>query len=163
MIIGISIVAGGFYKTPSFRYLNAINPFLSAENKLVESVAEHFTPTIVDYFRQFSVLIIFAGLGIWLAFNNKSNSNMIFALIIGLTGIYISATFARLLVFASLSIIILSSIGIYQSIRSINSVRTEYEQKALSSSSSSSSSSSPDKKDNLKMRKEMKKKKMILQ
>ncbi|MDQ2685112.1 MAG: hypothetical protein M3Y25_04635, partial [Thermoproteota archaeon] len=44
VIIGISIVAGGFYKTPSFRYLNAINPFLSAENRLVESVAEHFTP-----------------------------------------------------------------------------------------------------------------------
>ena len=149
VIIGISIVAGGFYKTPSFRYLNAINPFLSAENKLVESVAEHFTPTIVDYFRQFSVLIIFAGLGIWLAFKNKSNSNMIFALIIGLTGIYISATFARLLVFASLSIIILSSIGIYQSIRSITSIRTEYEQRAISSSSSPS-------KDDPKIRKEMK-------
>ncbi|WP_415310661.1 peptidylprolyl isomerase [Candidatus Nitrosocosmicus sp. FF01] len=149
VIIGISIVAGGFYKTPSFRYLNAINPFLSAENKLVESVAEHFTPTIVDYFRQFSVLIIFAGLGIWLAFKNKSNSNMIFALIIGLTGIYISATFARLLVFASLSIIILSSIGIYQSIRSITSIRTEYEQGAISPSSSPS-------KDDPKIRKEMK-------
>jgi dolichyl-diphosphooligosaccharide--protein glycosyltransferase len=161
VIIGISIVAGGFYKTPSFRYLNAINPFLSAENKLVESVAEHFTPTIVDYFRQFSVLIIFAGLGIWLAFKNKSNSNMIFALIIGLTGLYISATFARLLVFASISIIILSSIGIYQSIRSITSIRTEYEQMALSnrpspSSSSSSSAAASAKKDDLKMRKEMK-------
>ena len=124
----MSIVAGGFYKVPSFRYLNAINPFLSSENKLVESVAEHFTPTIVDYFRQFSILIIFAGLGIWLAFKNKSNTNMIFALIIGLTGIYISATFARLLVFASISIIILSSIGIYQSIRAISSIRTEAEQ-----------------------------------
>ena len=128
VIIGMSIVAGGFYKVPSFRYLNAINPFLSSENKLVESVAEHFTPTIVDYFRQFSILIIFAGLGIWLAFKNKSNTNMIFALIIGLTGIYISATFARLLVFASISIIILSSIGIYQSIRAISSIRTEAEQ-----------------------------------
>ncbi len=146
VIIGISIVAGGFYKTPSFRYLNAINPFLSAENKLVESVAEHFTPTIVDYFRQFSVLIIFAGLGIWLAFKNKSNSNMIFALIIGLTGIYISATFARLLVFASLSIIILSSIGIYQSIRSITSIRTESEERTISSTN----------KDGTKLRKEMK-------
>jgi dolichyl-diphosphooligosaccharide---protein glycosyltransferase len=128
VIIGMSIVAGGFYKVPSFRYLNAINPFLSSENKLVESVAEHFTPTIVDYFRQFSILIIFAGLGIWLAFKNKNNTNMIFALIIGLTGIYISATFARLLVFASISIIILSSIGIYQSIRAITSIRTEAEQ-----------------------------------
>ncbi len=128
VIIGMSIVVGGFYKVPSFRYLNAINPFLSSENKLVESVAEHFTPTIVDYFRQFSILIIFAGLGIWLAFKNKNNTNMIFALIIGLTGIYISATFARLLVFASISIIILSSIGIYQSIRAITSIRTEAEQ-----------------------------------
>jgi dolichyl-diphosphooligosaccharide---protein glycosyltransferase len=128
VIIGLSIVAGGFYNEPSFRYLNAINPFLSSENRLVESVAEHFTPTIVDYFRQFSILIIFAGLGIWLAFKSKSNTNMIFALIIGLTGIYISATFARLLVFASISIIILSSIGIYQSIRAISSIRTEAEQ-----------------------------------
>ena len=128
VIIGLSIVAVGFYNAPSFRYLNAINPFLSSENRLVESVAEHFTPTIVDYFRQFSILIIFAGLGIWLAFKSKSNTNMIFALIIGLTGLYISATFARLLVFASISIIILSSIGIYQSIRAISSIRTEAEQ-----------------------------------
>lgn len=127
VLIGISIVAGGFYKVPSFRYLNAINPFLSSENKLVESVAEHFTPTLVDYFRQFSILIIFAGLGIWIAFKNKSNTNMIFGLIIGITGIYVSATFARLLVFASISIIILSSIGIYYSIKSITSIRKESE------------------------------------
>ena len=150
-MIGISIVAGGFYKVPSFRYLNAINPFLSSENKLVESVAEHFTPTIVDYFRQFSVLIIFAGLGIWLSFKNKNNPNMIFALIIGLTGIYISATFARLLVFASISIIILSSIGIYQAIRSINSIRTESEQKSTSTN-----------KDGVKIKRDSRMKKEIL-
>jgi dolichyl-diphosphooligosaccharide--protein glycosyltransferase len=140
VIIGMSIVVGGFYKVPSFRYLNAINPFLSSENKLVESVAEHFTPTIVDYFRQFSILIIFAGLGIWLSFKNKNNTNMIFALIIGLTGIYISATFARLLVFASISIIILSSIGIYQSIRAITSIRTEAEQTLTTSNKSGAKS-----------------------
>ena len=85
----------------------------------------------MDYFRQFSILIIFAGLGVWLAFKNKNNTNMIFALIIGLTGIYISATFARLLVFASISIIILSSIGIYQSIRAITSIRTEAEKQSI--------------------------------
>ncbi|MGD9532421.1 MAG: peptidylprolyl isomerase [Candidatus Nitrosocosmicus sp.] len=151
VMIGISIVAGGFYKVPSFRYLNAINPFLSSENKLVESVAEHFTPTIVDYFRQFSVLIIFAGLGIWLSFKNKNNTNMIFGLIIGLTGIYISATFARLLVFASISIIILSSIGIYQAIRSINSIRTEAEQNSPSAN-----------KDGVKVKRESRLKREIL-
>jgi dolichyl-diphosphooligosaccharide--protein glycosyltransferase len=151
VMIGISIVAGGFYKVPSFRYLNAINPFLSSENKLVESVAEHFTPTIVDYFRQFSVLIVFAGLGIWLSFKNKDNTNMIFGLIIGLTGIYISATFARLLVFASISIIILSSIGIYQAIRSINSIRTEAEQNSPSAN-----------KDGVKIKRESRLKREIL-
>ncbi len=123
VILGIAIISGGLYKTPSFRYLNAINPFISSENSLVQSVAEHSTPTIVDYFREFSILIIFSGLGAWVAFTNKENRMMIFALIIGLTGIYISATFARLLVFASISIIILSSIGIYEVIRSITSIK----------------------------------------
>jgi dolichyl-diphosphooligosaccharide--protein glycosyltransferase len=127
IIIGIAIISSGLYKTPSFRYLNAINPFLSSENKLVESVAEHATPTVVDYFRQFSILIIFSGLGIWIVFKNKNNTMLIFALIIGLTGIYISATFARLLVFASISTVILSGIGIYEIIRSITSIRRDSE------------------------------------
>lgn len=127
VILGIAIISGGLYKSPSFRYLNAINPFLSSQNSLVQSVAEHSTPTIVDYFREFSILIIFSGLGIWIAFKNKSNPMMIFALIIGLTGIYISATFARLLVFASISMVILSSIGIYEVIRSITSIKMDTE------------------------------------
>ena len=39
------LIAG--HTTPSsFRYLNAINPFLSSQNPLVASVAEHFTPTL---------------------------------------------------------------------------------------------------------------------
>lgn len=133
IILGLSLITGGFYKAPSFRYLNAINPFISSENKLVESVAEHFTPTIVDYFRQFSILLIFSGLGIWVAFKNKNNTTIIFALIIGFTGIYLSATFARLLVFASLSITILSSIGIYEVIRSISSIRRGAERKIYES------------------------------
>ncbi|MBA3977102.1 MAG: peptidylprolyl isomerase [Nitrosopumilus sp.] len=127
VVIGIAIISSGLYQSPSFRYLNAVNPFLSAQSALVESVAEHSTPTIVDYFRQFSVLILFSGLGIWIAFKNKNNTTMIFALIIGLTGIYISSTFARLLVFASISMVILSSIGIYEIIRSITSIRRDNE------------------------------------
>jgi dolichyl-diphosphooligosaccharide--protein glycosyltransferase len=66
--VGIGLIAAGSYITPSFRYLNAINPFLSSQNRLVESVAEHFTPTVADYFTDFSVLLMFAGLGVWLAF-----------------------------------------------------------------------------------------------
>src|SRR5919112_740145 len=131
ILIGFAIISSGLYKTPSFRYLNAINPFISSQNKLVESVAEHSTPTIVDYFRQFSILIIFSGLGAWVAFKNKNNTTMIFALIIGLTGIYISATFARLLVFASIGMVILSSIGIYEVVRSITSIRRDTEKQSI--------------------------------
>lgn len=138
VIIGLSLITGGFYKTPSFRYLNAVNPFISSENKLVESVAEHFTPTIVDYFRQFSILLIFSGLGIWASFKNKSNTTIIFALIIGLTGIYLSATFARLLVFASLSITILSSIGIYEVIRSLSSIKRDSDERKIYESNKNS-------------------------
>jgi dolichyl-diphosphooligosaccharide--protein glycosyltransferase len=43
----------------------------------------------------------------------------VFALIIGITGAYVSATFARLLVFASIGIIVLASIGLYEITRSI--------------------------------------------
>ena len=57
---------------PSFRYLNAINPFLTTENPLVDSVSEHATTTISQSFFFHSVLMIFAGLGIWLILGKKS-------------------------------------------------------------------------------------------
>ena len=130
IVIGFAVISSGIYKSPSFRYLNAINPFLSSQNSLVQSVAEHSTPTIVDYFKEFSILIIFSGLGAWIAFKNRSNPMMILALIIGLSGIYISATFARLLVFASISIVILSGIGIYDIIRSITSIKSNFQRQS---------------------------------
>jgi dolichyl-diphosphooligosaccharide--protein glycosyltransferase len=120
--IGIGLIAAGSYITPSFRYLNAINPFLSSQNPLVESVAEHFTPTVADYFTDFSVLLMFAGLGVWLAFRRR-NDTAIFALLIGITGVYVSATFARLLVFASVGIIVLAGLGLYEVTRSIMAYR----------------------------------------
>ncbi|MGH9986955.1 MAG: hypothetical protein ACRD8W_23675, partial [Nitrososphaeraceae archaeon] len=62
----------------------------------------------IDY----SILMMFAGFGIWMAFR-KRNDMTIFALILGITGLYVSATFARLLVFSSISIIILASMGLF--------------------------------------------------
>src|SRR5918912_1357942 len=64
----IGIIGAGTYYHSYFRYLNAINPFLSTQNTLTESVAEHFTPTLVDYFSDYSILLMFAGLGAWMAF-----------------------------------------------------------------------------------------------
>ncbi len=109
-----------FLHLPSFRYLNAINPFLTTTDALVDSVAEHATTTISQSFYFNSILMIFAGLGIWLMFTKKNqlspylikNEIMIFALIIGLIGIYVSSAFVRLELFASISVIILASIGL---------------------------------------------------
>ncbi|MDH3676693.1 MAG: glycosyltransferase family 39 protein [Nitrosopumilus sp.] len=104
---------------PSFRYLNAINPFLTTDNALVDSVAEHATTTLTQSFFFHSILMIFAGLGIWIILSKKSDSSsyirndmMVFSLIIGLTGVYVSSAFIRLEVFASIALIILSSIGL---------------------------------------------------
>jgi dolichyl-diphosphooligosaccharide--protein glycosyltransferase len=117
VVVGLGVVIAGAYHPASFRYLNAINPFLSSQNPLTASVAEHFTPTLVDYFTNYSILLMFAGIGIWVAFRYRTPSS-IFALIIGITAIYVSATFARLLVFASIGIIVLAGLGLYEITRS---------------------------------------------
>ena len=104
-----------FIQLPSYRYLNAINPFLTTTDPLIDSVSEHATTTISQSFLFHSILMIFAGLGIWLILKNSSfmRKDMIsFSLIIGLTGVYVSSAFVRLEVFASISIIILSSLGL---------------------------------------------------
>ena len=63
--------------------------------------------------------MVFAGVGAWLLFQKKVNHSMkikgemaVFALIIGILGVYFSSAFVRLEVFGSISIIILASIGI---------------------------------------------------
>ena len=124
IIIGASCVVianeSDLLSLPSFRYLNAINPFLTTTDPLVDSVSEHATTTIQQSFLFHSILMIFAGLGVWLIFSRKSslnppiisNENIAFSLIIGMLGVYVSSAFVRLEVFASISIIILSSIGL---------------------------------------------------
>jgi len=105
---------------PKFRYLNALNPFLTSVDPLVDSVAEHATPTIAQSYLFHSVYLIFAGLGAWFILSKKSfqskitiKSDMkIFALIMGMTGVYVSSSFIRLEVFASISLIILASIAL---------------------------------------------------
>ena len=63
-----------------------------------------------------SVFIIFGIIGIWFLFSRKTIDlkidKRIFALIIGITAIYISSSFVRLEIFASVGLIILGSIGL---------------------------------------------------
>jgi dolichyl-diphosphooligosaccharide--protein glycosyltransferase len=109
-----------FLPLPTFRYLNAINPFLTTDNPLVDSVAEHATTTTQHSFLFHSVLMIFAGLGIWIMFNSKfmknkamiKNEMIVFSLCLGIVGVYVSSAFVRLEIFASISLIVLASIGL---------------------------------------------------
>lgn len=101
---------------PSFRYLNAINPFLTTSDSLVDSVSEHATNSINQSFFFLSFLMILGGIGIWIIFKNllknystSKNDLLVFMLIFGLTGVYASSSFIRLELFSSLSIIILAS------------------------------------------------------
>ena len=119
IIAGIVIASSGILNLPSFRYLNAANPFLITTDMLTDSVSEHATTTIEISFFFFSILMVFAGIGAWLLFQKRVNRSLkikgemaAFALIIGFIGIYFSSAFVRLEVFGSISIIILSSIGI---------------------------------------------------
>ena len=119
IIAGIAIASSGMINLPSFRYLNAANPLLITTDMLTDSVSEHATTTIDISFYFFSILMVFAGLGAWLLFQKKVNRSLqikgemaAFALIIGFLGIYFSSAFVRLEVFGSISVIILSSIGI---------------------------------------------------
>ena len=107
-----------FINLPSYRYLNAINPFFTTTVPLIDSVSEHATTTMSQSFLFHSVLMIFAGLGIWLILKNTVKQNFIkndmisFSLIFSLFGVYIGSAFVRLELFGSLSVIILSSLAI---------------------------------------------------
>ena len=117
--------------TPTHRYLNAIYPFLTTTDPLTDSVSEHATTTLSQSFLFHSILMIFAGLGIWLILKNSKKLNFInndmiaFSLILGITGVYISSAFVRLEVFASISIIILSSLGLSILLKEFFSYKTE--------------------------------------
>ena len=116
---GIAVVSSGI-ALPSFRYLNAVNPSLTATDPLITSVSEHATAATSDIFFAHSVFIIFGLIGAWLLFSNRAknsshpipNDMKLFALIFGLGAAYTSSVFIRLELFASLALIILGSVGI---------------------------------------------------
>ncbi|MEK0337545.1 MAG: STT3 domain-containing protein, partial [Nitrosopumilus sp.] len=109
-----------FLPLPSHRYLNALNPFLTTTDPLVDSISEHATTTLEQSFLFHSVLMIFSGIGIWLIIKNIQNKNssfikndmLLFALILGIVGVYVSSTFVRLEVFGSIAVIVLASLGL---------------------------------------------------
>ena len=119
IIAGIVIISSNVIALPTFRHLNAANPFLITTDILTDSVSEHATTTADISFFFFSILMIFGGIGAWILFQKKvirslkiKNEMAAFALIIGFLGIYFSSAFVRLEVLGAISVIILSSIGV---------------------------------------------------
>ena len=116
IVSGIGISNSGIVGLPSFRYLNAVNPFLTSQDSLTDSVSEHETTSISMSFEFLSVFLIFAVIGIWFLFSKKTinlrTDMRIFAIFTSIIAIYVSSAFVRLELFASVGIIILGSIGL---------------------------------------------------
>jgi len=115
--IGFSLL-GIIGKVPTLRYQTAANPFLQTTDPLTDSIQEHAFSSLDISFFYYSIMMVFAGIGIWLIFQDRirksvniRNEMAVFALITGITGLYFSSSFVRLELFAAISVIILSSIG----------------------------------------------------
>jgi dolichyl-diphosphooligosaccharide--protein glycosyltransferase len=109
-LAGLTLLSFGFVGGLSLRYLSAIAPWARTGNPLVQSVAEHFVPTGGDYFTSYAVLLSFGMAGALIAFRRRSIP-MVYALVFGLTGLYFSSAFSRLLVYSSIALGILAGIG----------------------------------------------------
>jgi dolichyl-diphosphooligosaccharide--protein glycosyltransferase len=109
-IAGMALLSFGFVGGLTLRYISAIAPWARSGNPLVQSVAEHFVPTGADYFTAYAILLSFGMAGAIVAFRRKGIS-MIYALVFGLTGLYFSAAFSRLLVYSSIALGLLGGIG----------------------------------------------------
>jgi dolichyl-diphosphooligosaccharide---protein glycosyltransferase len=112
----IGIFSVGLIELPRFRYLNAANPFLTSQDPLTDSVAEHMTTGLTQSYTFLSVFIIFGLIGAWFLFSRKNTDlkidNRIFALVLSISAFYLSSAFIRLELLASVGLIILGSIGL---------------------------------------------------
>ena len=115
---GLTLLSFGLVGGLTLRYISAIAPWEKSGNALVASVAEHFTPTGATYFTSYAVILSFATAGAIFAFRRRGIS-MVYALVFALTGLYFSASFDRLLVYASVSLGILGGIGFAELVYSI--------------------------------------------
>lgn len=109
-LAGLTLISFGLVGGLTLRYITAIAPWARSGNPLVESVAEHFVPTGADYFTAYAILLSFGMAGVLVAFRRRGIP-MIYALVFGLTGLYFSAAFSRLLVYSSIALGILGAIG----------------------------------------------------
>ena len=111
VLAGLAVLSFGFVGGLSARYLAALFPWVRTGNPLVASVAEHFVPAGSDYFSSYLIILFFGVFGAIVALRRKNSIPMVYALVIGLTGLYVSAAFSRLLVYSSIALALLAGIG----------------------------------------------------
>jgi dolichyl-diphosphooligosaccharide--protein glycosyltransferase len=112
-LIGLVVFSFGTVTSLSLRYETVINPFLRTAEPLVESVAEHQSPTGADFLSSYSSILFLASFGAIITLRRRSIEAG-YILILALGAIYISASFARLMVFSSISFAILAGIGLHE-------------------------------------------------
>ncbi len=109
-LAGLALISFGAVGSISGRYLTVIAPWIRSGNPLTQSVAEEQLPTGSDYFTSYAILLSFGMAGALIAFKRRGVP-MAYALIFGLSGLYFSAAFSRLLVYSSIALGILGGIG----------------------------------------------------
>ncbi len=109
-LLGLFVVSTGLIPSISGRYLTAIFPFQRTADPLVESVAEHQTSAGVYFFTSFWILIFLGVFGAFMMLKKKTIFSA-YALILGITSLYVASSFSRLMVYASIAFSILAGIG----------------------------------------------------
>ncbi len=110
---GLLFLAFGNIAGVSGRYLTVIYSFYRSSNPLIQSVAEQAVPTGSQFFSAYAVLILLGCFGAYAAFRRK-NIEAVFALFLGLSGVYIASSFSRLMVYSTLAFGILAAIGLVE-------------------------------------------------
>jgi dolichyl-diphosphooligosaccharide---protein glycosyltransferase len=110
VLAGGALISFGSVSSLSTRYLSVIFPWVRSTSPLVESVAEQALPTGSDYFSSYLLLLLLGIFGAIIAFRRRSPSTA-FALIVGITLLYASDAFSRLLVYSSVAFVLLGGIG----------------------------------------------------
>ena len=106
----VALISFGLVSGISGRYQTVLFPFQRTGNPLVESVAEHFIPTGAEYFDAYYAILFLGGFGVITLFRRR-NLNSVFALVLGISSIYIASSFSRLMVFSSLAYAMLAGVG----------------------------------------------------
>ncbi len=97
----------------SGRYITVIDTFYRSSSPLEQSVAEQQVPTGANFFEYYAVLIFVAAFGIFAAMRRR-NMESLFALSLGITGVYIATSFSRLMVYSTLALSVLAAIGVVE-------------------------------------------------